>query len=205
MTPSSRSRHPMPGMSGLQRLGLFSPSVRKHCSPRRYLYRTELWLYVAEERVGDVEVVGAGVRDLLCTHTTPSLVSLVMLGELGHRWSLISACLVPIRSICILINSKIKYCLAQSTPYFLLIPHIMHATTEFAATSATTPLQGSGSLDKFKSFEVTPCIGTEFQDVDLSEWITGSDSDVLLRDLAILSTDRYSRLIHLKEMRLTRS
>lgn len=61
----------------------------------------------------------------------------------------------------------------------------MHATTEFA----TTPLQGSGSLDKFKSFQVTPCIGTEFQDVDLSEWITSSNSDVLLRDLAILSTD----------------
>ena len=81
----------------------------------------------------------------------------------------------------------------------------MHATTEFAATSATTPLQASGSLDRFKSFQVTPCIGTEFQDVDLSEWITGSDSDVLLRDLAILSTDRYpmgqirSRLLRLKE------
>ena len=78
----------------------------------------------------------------------------------------------------------------------------MHTTTEFAATSATMPLQSSGSLDKFKSFEVTPCIGTEFQDVDLSEWITGSDSDVLLRDLAILSTNRYpmgqiqSRLSH---------
>lgn len=64
----------------------------------------------------------------------------------------------------------------------------MHATTEFAAPSATAPLQGSGSLDNFKSFDVTPCIGTEFQDVDLSEWITGSDSDALLKDLAILST-----------------
>ena len=66
---------------------------------------------------------------------------------------------------------------------------MMHATTDVAATSVTIPLQGSGSLDRFKSFDVTPCIGTEFEDVDLSEWITGSDSDTLLRDLAILSKD----------------
>lgn len=65
----------------------------------------------------------------------------------------------------------------------------MHVTTDPAASLVTIPLQGSGSLDRFRSFDVTPCIGTEFQDVDLSEWITSSDSDTLLRDLAILSTD----------------
>lgn len=47
-------------------------------------------------------------------------------------------------------------------------------------------MQLSGALDQFQSFDVTPCIGTEFKDVDLSEWITGPDSDAHLRDLAIL-------------------
>lgn len=47
------------------------------------------------------------------------------------------------------------------------------------------PLQLSGALDQFESFQVTPCIGTEFVNVDLAQWITGPDSDALLRDLAI--------------------
>ena len=73
----------------------------------------------------------------------------------------------------------------------------MHATADFAPTSATTPLQGSGSLDKFKSFEVTPCIGTEFEDVDLAEWITGTDSETLLKDLAVLSTNfHWATIMH---------
>ena len=55
------------------------------------------------------------------------------------------------------------------------------------------PLQLSGALDQFKSFQVTPCIGTEFVDVDLAQWITGPDSDALLRDLAI--TGKFVRSI----------
>ena len=62
----------------------------------------------------------------------------------------------------------------------------MHATADFTTFYTPEPLQLSGALDKFTSFDVTPCIGTEFQDVDLSDWITCSDSDALLRDLAIL-------------------
>ena len=118
----------------------------------------------------------------------PFLVFLLILRELCHTFSLC-------QDIFNLNESKIKDYLFQSIRTLFVLESsdppqpIMHATTDFAATSITTPLQGSGSLDQFKSWEVTPCIGTEFQDVDLSEWITASDSDTLLKDLAILSTN----------------
>ena len=50
-----------------------------------------------------------------------------------------------------------------------------------------TPMQLSGALDKFESLEVTPCLGTEFRNVSLAEWMRAENSDALLRDLAILS------------------
>jgi len=52
---------------------------------------------------------------------------------------------------------------------------------------ARKPLQLSGVLEQFKYFEVTPCIGREFQDVNLLEWLRAPNSDELLRDLAITS------------------
>ena len=50
------------------------------------------------------------------------------------------------------------------------------------------PLSLTGALEKFKQFDVTPVIGTEFQDVNLIDWMVGKNSDALLRDLAITST-----------------
>ena len=47
------------------------------------------------------------------------------------------------------------------------------------------PLKLSGVLDQFKSFDLTPVIGREFQDVDLTEWLKAPNSDELIRDLAI--------------------
>jgi hypothetical protein len=47
------------------------------------------------------------------------------------------------------------------------------------------PLQLSGILDKFESFDVTPVIGKEFPTANLKEWLRDPDSDQLLRDLAI--------------------
>ena len=74
----------------------------------------------------------------------------------------------------------------------------MHSTAAVAAngtnangfptkSTSTQPLKLSGALDSFETFDVTPCIGTEFKDVDLAQWIKAPDSDALLRDLAILS------------------
>ena len=52
------------------------------------------------------------------------------------------------------------------------------------------PLELTGLLDQFKSFDVTPVIGTEFPDVQLTDWLHAPNSDALLRDLAI--TSRFS-------------
>lgn len=52
------------------------------------------------------------------------------------------------------------------------------------------PQKLSGALDKYESFEVTPIIGTEFKNVDLTEWINAPNADELLRDLAITSKSR---------------
>ncbi|KAF4314066.1 putative alpha-ketoglutarate-dependent taurine dioxygenase protein [Botryosphaeria dothidea] len=52
------------------------------------------------------------------------------------------------------------------------------------------PQKLSGALDKYESFEVTPIIGTEFKNVDLTEWINAPNADELLRDLAITISRR---------------
>lgn len=52
-----------------------------------------------------------------------------------------------------------------------------------------SPLQLSGALDNFDQFESTPCIGREYRNVDLAEWLKAPNSDALLRDLAITSKE----------------
>jgi hypothetical protein len=49
------------------------------------------------------------------------------------------------------------------------------------------PVQLSGTLDQFDSFDVTPTIGREFRNADLAEWLKAPNSDELIRDLAITS------------------
>ena len=49
------------------------------------------------------------------------------------------------------------------------------------------PLQLSGVLEKYTSFDVTPVVGREFPNVSLRDWIESPDSDALLRDLAVTS------------------
>lgn len=44
------------------------------------------------------------------------------------------------------------------------------------------PLKYSGSLDEYKSFDVTPIIGREFSDVQLTDIL---NDDQKLRDLAV--------------------
>lgn len=47
------------------------------------------------------------------------------------------------------------------------------------------PLELTGALDKYESFEVTPVLGREFPTAKLLEWMDAPNSDELLRDLAI--------------------
>lgn len=51
----------------------------------------------------------------------------------------------------------------------------------------TAPLQLSGSLDSFESFDVTPIIGREFPTANLVDWLNAPNADELIRDLAITS------------------
>jgi hypothetical protein len=56
---------------------------------------------------------------------------------------------------------------------------------ESVRTSHREPLQLTGKLDAFKSFDVTPVLGIEFPSVNLLEWLNAPDSDELFRELAI--------------------
>ncbi|KAA8643790.1 TauD/TfdA dioxygenase family protein [Aspergillus tanneri] len=58
------------------------------------------------------------------------------------------------------------------------------------AVETLEPLQLSGALDRFTSFNVTPTIGREFPEASLKTWLQSPDSDILLRDLAITVSQR---------------
>jgi hypothetical protein len=65
-------------------------------------------------------------------------------------------------------------------------------TTQSKATQESSalqrePLKLSGVIEQFESFDVTPAIGREYPTVNLKEWLSASNSDELLRDLAITS------------------
>ena len=51
------------------------------------------------------------------------------------------------------------------------------------------PLQYSGSLDQYKSFEVTNVIGREYPELQVSEILS---DDAKIRDLAIISSSNSS-------------
>ncbi|KXT17283.1 hypothetical protein AC579_519 [Pseudocercospora musae] len=53
-----------------------------------------------------------------------------------------------------------------------------------------TPLKLAGVLDDYKSFDVTPVIGREFPEAQLTDWLDAPNSDELLRDLAITISQR---------------
>ncbi|KAK9774147.1 putative TauD/TfdA-like domain-containing protein [Seiridium cardinale] len=48
------------------------------------------------------------------------------------------------------------------------------------------PFPDTGSLKAYKSIPVTPILGTEFKDVDVTEWLRAPNSDDILRDLSLL-------------------
>jgi len=49
------------------------------------------------------------------------------------------------------------------------------------------PLELTGALDAFESFDVTPVIGREFPNANLKDFLRAPNSDDLLRDLAVTS------------------
>ncbi len=56
-------------------------------------------------------------------------------------------------------------------------------------------MQVTGALDKFESFDMTPCIGKEFPTANLAQWLKAPNADELLRDLAVTGRSTYSILL----------
>lgn len=54
------------------------------------------------------------------------------------------------------------------------------------------PFSDTGSLKGFKAVPLTPIIGTEYKDVDITEWLRAPNSDDLLRDLSLVSKSSQS-------------
>ncbi|KZT41420.1 taurine catabolism dioxygenase TauD, TfdA family protein [Sistotremastrum suecicum HHB10207 ss-3] len=59
-----------------------------------------------------------------------------------------------------------------------------------AKSNLKAPLIYGGSLDGFDSFEVTPLIGREYINVQLSDLLYSEDAEKLVRDLAIIISQR---------------
>jgi hypothetical protein len=49
-------------------------------------------------------------------------------------------------------------------------------------------VKSTGALDQYENFEVTPVIGREYPHANLVSWLQASNSDELLRELALTST-----------------
>lgn len=60
----------------------------------------------------------------------------------------------------------------------------------YGADLKKQPVKNSGSLDKYDHFEVTPNIGEEFNSVQLSSLLESDDYETLIRDLAVLVSER---------------
>jgi len=77
------------------------------------------------------------------------------------------------------------------------IDHIVELKESLKASNARhggntlpAPLKYSGSLDQYKSFEVSTVIGREFPELQVADLLTAPNSDELIRDLAITISQR---------------
>ncbi|KAJ6144556.1 hypothetical protein N7470_008451 [Penicillium chermesinum] len=62
--------------------------------------------------------------------------------------------------------------------------------SKLSTKSEREPLQLSGALNSYESFDVTPIIGREFPNANLKDLLRAPNSDELLRDLAITISQR---------------
>lgn len=62
-----------------------------------------------------------------------------------------------------------------------------------ALRGSNEPLKPTGALDKYAQFEVTPVIGRQYGSVQLRELLQASNSDELIRELAIVGTPTSSK------------
>lgn len=68
------------------------------------------------------------------------------------------------------------------------VPQATHEEPKVASQSLLRePLKPTGAIECFEHFDVTPCIGREFRNVNLAEWLEAPNANDLLKDLAITS------------------
>ena len=73
----------------------------------------------------------------------------------------------------------------------------IEADTLPSTNTLKKPLKLHGLLDKYRSFDVTPVIGKEFQDVDLAQWLKAPNSDELIRELAVTGLSPFTDMLRL--------
>lgn len=66
-------------------------------------------------------------------------------------------------------------------------PQVGNGALKQKIVNGRQPLRYSGTLDQFKSEEITPVIGTEYPETNLVELLKSPNADELLRDLAVKS------------------
>ncbi|CAE6487483.1 unnamed protein product [Rhizoctonia solani] len=68
---------------------------------------------------------------------------------------------------------------------------VSQALASISLTGSPVPIRSAGSLEKLEKIDLTPTIGTEFgRDVQLSQLLKAENSDTLIRDLAVLISER---------------
>lgn len=58
--------------------------------------------------------------------------------------------------------------------------------SKLSVRASTEPLKPTGALDKYDFVDVTPVIGREYPNVQLTDLLNAEDADELIRELAII-------------------
>lgn len=83
-------------------------------------------------------------------------------------------------------NDEVLTTLPATSPKFRTIPEIKKSIGGLTqSASFPTPLEYSGTLDHYESFDVTSVIGREFPKLQITDILS---DDAKVRDLAILGT-----------------
>lgn len=76
-------------------------------------------------------------------------------------------------------------------PNFLKMEPMVHGALKMEPMAHDSlkrePMPLTGSLNGFKSFDMTPIVGTEFPAANVVDWMKAPNSDEMLRDLAVTS------------------
>jgi hypothetical protein len=89
-----------------------------------------------------------------------------------------------------------NYTDSRLLPYTLIMaPGLLETVSQAvpilpSKSLSSKPLQPSGALDKYESFDVTPVIGTEYPGLKVVDLLNDENADDLIRDLAIKSNPK---------------